>query len=509
MIHICFLIVLASPEESLQLLRANTAAASMMIEPVVQENSTNNMPLHIAENTGVSMASFGGSNVNGFPGLQAVPSQSATTSDSTNTSASIWASPLETSGGSFKPPPPLQEPVVTTSQEGPLEAYSSHSSIADSSECTKSSGRSSVLNQSERTFAPVPPLAKPTITTSHVGRREDVSSVSSHADSSKNATSPARSSILNQSQRTLTTSHAGYTKVVSPKSSPEGSSESATPPTWSSVVKQAATSTCFESPGRPSTPVLPSTAPANVPCQSSAADSATNTSYSAQSTGFERPSTPFPPSGKPATLTSSAGPPSKTGSVPLSNSCNDFRKIPEGVYVVCDDFLLKNQRRPASIYEKTKACKGCENRSRVKYAFWSDNNKQWQLIRPYPAETVSTKVAFKECAHHASNIPCRKNPCSFAHGQLELIMWTMEREGGKLNNKVGLGRMLFVELRVANLVGKGRESTRSHNYSFHQTTVYDCRYLLLGYLHQKSYVRYVEWEKFCRAGCDHTFELGP
>ena len=102
-----FLIVLSSPEESLQLLRANAAAASMMIEPVVQENSTNSMPLHIAENRGVSMASFGGSNVNGFPGLKTVPSQSATTSDSTNASASIWASPLKTSGGSFKPPPPL------------------------------------------------------------------------------------------------------------------------------------------------------------------------------------------------------------------------------------------------------------------------------------------------------------------------------------------------------------------------------------------------------------------
>ena len=133
----------------------------------MKENGTNSMPLHTAENIGVSVASFGGSTVNGFPGLEAVPSQSSTTGDSNNTS--IWSSPLETSGGSFQPVPPWQEPVVATSQEGPLEAFSSQSSTADSSECTKSSARSSVLNQSERTFTPVPPMEKPIITNSHVG----------------------------------------------------------------------------------------------------------------------------------------------------------------------------------------------------------------------------------------------------------------------------------------------------------------------------------------------------
>ena len=424
----------------------------MMIEHVVQ-NSTNSMPIHTAENSGVSMASLGGSTLNGFTGVEAVPFQSYTTSESNNTSTSIWSSPLKTSGGYFEPVPPLQQPVVTTSQEGPLEvAFLSHSSIADSSERIKSSARSSVLNQSERTLTAVPPMTKPTITTAHVGRREAVSSPSSHADSSKDTTSPARCSILDQSERTFTTSHEGHTEAVSSKSSAEVSSESTTSPTWSSVVKQSAkpsalvvsasaerpitTSASLESSGRPSTPVLPLSTPANVPRQSSAVDSATNTSSSAQSTRFERPSSPLPPSGKPATMTSSAGPPSKTGSVPSSNSYNEFRKIPKGVYVVCGDFLQKNQRRPASIYEKTKACKGCEIRSRLKYAVWSDNSRQWQIIRPYPAEKVSAKVAFKECAHYASNKPCLKNACSFAHGQLELIMWTMEREGGKLNTGV-------------------------------------------------------------------------
>ena len=438
-----------------------------MIEHVVQ-NSTNSMPINTAENSGVSMACFGGATVDGFPGLEAVPSQSSTTSYPNNASSSIWSSPLQTCGRTFEPVPPLPKPVVKASQDGPVEALSSHSSTAHSSEYTKSSARSSVLKHPEKTFTPVPPMTKPTITTSHVGRRETVSSPSSHADSSKDTTSPARCSILDQSERTFTTPHEGHTEAVSSKSSAEVSSESTTPPTWSSVVKQSAkpsalvvsasaerpitTSASLESSGRPSTPVLPLSTPANVPRQSSTVDSATNTSSSAQSTRFERPSSPLPPSGKPATMTSSAGPPSKTGSVPSSNSYNEFRKIPKGVYVVCDDFLQKNQRRPASIYEKTKACKGCEIRSRLKYAVWSDNSRQWQIIRPYPAEKVSAKVAFKECAHYASNKPCLMNPCSFAHGQLELVMWTMEREGGKLT-KGGLERMRFVELRVAKLVG--------------------------------------------------------
>ena len=435
-------------------MRANTAA-SMKMEPVVQENGEKNRV--------VSMAYFGGSAVNGFPGLEAVPSQSSTTGYTNNTS------PLETSGASFQLVPPLQEPAVMTFQEGPLEAFSSQSSTADSSQCTKSSAQFSDLNQYERTYTAVPPMEKPIITTSPVSREEVVPSQSSHIDSSKDTTSPARSSILKQSERTSTpvqpiaTPRIGRTEAVSYKSSTVLSSESTTPPTWSSVVKQSVkpsalsvstsakrsitTSASPESSGRPSAPVLPSTTPANVtshvahnsvPCQSSAADSSTNTSSSALSTSFEpykRPSTPLPPSSKPVTMTSPAAPPSKTGSVPSLNSDNDFRKIPKGVYVVCDDFLWKNLKRPASIYEKTKACKGCENRSRLKYAVWSDNSKQWQLIRPYPAEKVSAKVAFKECAQYVSNKPCLKTPCSFAHGQLELTMWTLEREGGKFNKE--------------------------------------------------------------------------
>ena len=111
-------------------------------------------------------------------------------------------------------------------------------------------------------------------------------------------------------------------------------------------------------------------------------------------------------------------------------SSNKFTKIPDGVFVVCDDFLQKNLRLAKSIREKTKACKGCENRSKLKYAFWSNNNRQWQIIRQYP-EKVPSHVAFSVCRQYAINTPCLRIPCSFAHGQEELDMWTLEREGGK------------------------------------------------------------------------------
>ena len=441
----------------------------MTMEPVLQENGANSMPLHMTENRSVSTASFGGSTVNGFPGLEAVSSQNATIVDSNNTSASIWSSPNETFDGSFQPVPPLQEPVVTTSQQGALEAFSSQSSTVDSSECSKSSARSSVLNQSERTSTTVPPIKKPIITTFPVGHKETIPSQSSNVDRSKETTSPARPSILDQPERTftpvppITTSHVDRTEAVSSTNSTLCSSESTTPPTWSSVVKQSVkpstlavsasakrtntTSASLESSGRSSTPVVLSTTFANVPshvaqnsvpCQSSPADRPTNTSSSTRSTSFEqykRPSTPLPPSGKPATMTSPATTPSKTGSVPSSSSDNDFRKIPKGVYVVCDHFLEGTQKRPAKICE-IKPCKGCENRSKLKYAVWSDNRKRWQLIRPYP-EKVRVNVAFKECKHYASNLPCLKKPCLFAHGQQELTMWTMEREGGKFNKGEG------------------------------------------------------------------------
>ncbi|XP_068761024.1 3'-5' exoribonuclease HELZ2-like isoform X3 [Montipora capricornis] len=110
------------------------------------------------------------------------------------------------------------------------------------------------------------------------------------------------------------------------------------------------------------------------------------------------------------------------------DAVSDFRRIPKNVVVVCNHFLNKNRKRPASVNEKVKACKGCENRSKLEYAIWNDSNKEWQIIRPYP-EKVPANVAFTVCRQYSMNVPCLRLPCSFAHGEDEQLMWTLEREG--------------------------------------------------------------------------------
>ena len=149
--------------------------------------------------------------------------------------------------------------------------------------------------------------------------------------------------------------------------------------------------------------------------------------------------TPFP--GNSMVINTSDGisfaPPDPNITVPKTRtitepSRNIYRKIPDGVFVACDDFLHKNFRRAASIHEKKKTCKGCEIRSKLRYAFWNNNRKQWEMIRPYPGDKVRQNVAFKCCPQFDNNTPCLRKPCSFAHGKQEQLMWTLEREGGKL-----------------------------------------------------------------------------
>ncbi|XP_068675109.1 3'-5' exoribonuclease HELZ2-like isoform X2 [Montipora foliosa] len=106
---------------------------------------------------------------------------------------------------------------------------------------------------------------------------------------------------------------------------------------------------------------------------------------------------------------------------------SDCRRIPKNVVVVCKHFLHKNSKRPASVNEMVKACKGCENRSKLEYAIWNDSNKDWQIIRPYPKK-VPANVAFTVCRQYSMNVLCLRLPCSFAHGEDEQLMWTLERE---------------------------------------------------------------------------------
>ena len=196
-----------------------------------------------------------------------------------------------------------------------------------------------------------------------------VEAVSPHNGWSSSSEKSERSStpIHSSAQKSISISQEVEQNAISTQSFSEGGRENSQPSTWSSAVK---------SPGRPSTPIQ------------------------------------------------------KTTTILSINSPNDYRRVPTGVYVVCDDFLQKNGKRAASIFDKSKACKGCENRSKLKYAFWSDIWKQWELIRPFPKE-VKIIVAFKECRQYSKHERCLRIPCLFAHGEQEVTMWTMEREGGK------------------------------------------------------------------------------
>ena len=223
-----------------------------------------------------------------------------------------------------------------------------------------------VSTGAEVTENPITHIAPPTDMTLVV---KPVEAVSPHNGRSSSSEKSERSStpIYSSAQKSISISQEVEQKAISTQSFCERGRENSQPSTWSSVLK---------SPGRPSTPIQ------------------------------------------------------KTTTILPINSPNDYRRVPNGVYVVCDDFLQKNGKRAASIFDKSKACKGCENRSKLKYAFWSDIWKQWELIRPFPKE-VKITVAFKECRQYSKRERCLRIPCLFAHGEQEVTMWTMEREGGK------------------------------------------------------------------------------
>lgn len=181
-------------------MQVNTAEVSTM-EPVMQENGTSSMPLNKPENRGDAMASLGSSAMDEFPDSKGVSSQSLTTGDSNTTSVSFWSSPLETCGGSFEAGPHSEGPVVTTSHMSCIEAFTSQSSTADSSESSTSPAWSPVLKKSERTLTPFPAGEKRNITTPHAGHTEAVSSQSSLTDSSECTTSPSWSAVVKGSAK--------------------------------------------------------------------------------------------------------------------------------------------------------------------------------------------------------------------------------------------------------------------------------------------------------------------
>ena len=168
----------------------------------MKENSPSSVPLNIPENRGDAMASSSSSVMDEIPDLKALSSQGSITGDCNNTSVfPIWSSPLETCGGSFEAVPHSEGPVVTTYHVSRIEAFSSQSSTADSSESSTSPTRTSVLKQSKRTLTPFPPREKSIITTFHKDHTEAVSSQSSLANTSECTSPPTWSSVVKGSAK--------------------------------------------------------------------------------------------------------------------------------------------------------------------------------------------------------------------------------------------------------------------------------------------------------------------
>ena len=194
------------------------------------------------------------------------------------------------------------------------------------------------------------------------------------------------------------------------KGSPPRSADMAVSTTASAAPTNVSYTTDFPSLGSSSQ----TKAPAAIPSKSAWGAPRSQTQQPNQSSAFE--TTTEQPATSHKTLAQNAHQPTYT-----------TRELPRGVYIVCDHFLHKHGTRPASVYEKNKACKGCENRSKLQYAFWCETQKQWKLPRPLPD---GVKAAFQLCTYYTMNKRCAKEPCTFAHGPGELLIWTMRREGG-------------------------------------------------------------------------------
>jgi len=267
-----------------------------------------------------------------------------------------------------------------------LGAVSSQRTATDTTRITTSSAWTARTDASGRCLNQVLLLVTPTIMHSQMAE------VNASSDSQMSTTDASKNAFLNNSARPEESSQITDASVVSTERFPTDSSNNA---------NSSAYVTPPNPPGR-TTPALP-----------------LGNSFLVASQMVKGSSLPS----------------MKPGAEQFPNTSSNPREIPKGVFVVCDDFLQKHLKRAGSIYEKTKACKGCENRSKLRYAVWNNKSKQWQIIRSYP-EKVPAKVAFKECRRRVMNIPCERTSCSFAHGQEELLMWTLEREGSEFRQVI-------------------------------------------------------------------------
>ncbi|XP_022797830.1 uncharacterized protein LOC111336066 [Stylophora pistillata] len=377
---------LPTPEESLRKLRSTNATAPTLL--MTQAKNRNSIPAQAINNrSGYLMtASCRDSTANPSFGFGTVLSQSMSPSLPLNTSPGVqFGMPLKSS-------PLSATRAIFASQTATPRSDSYRSPIEDSintkfplvscamplapgqpqlplqplpvSNIRIAQAALTGAEASEERIAQAAPPVKPT---NMIPMVKPEGSVLPYDGQSPSSEKSERSStpIHRSAQTSISTFQGINQEAVSAQSLSEGGHANSQYPTWSSALK---------TPGRPSTPIQ------------------------------------------------------KTTAIPSTKSSNDYRKVPKGVYVVCDDFLWKNSNRAASIFDNSKACKGCENRSKLKYAFWSDVWKRWELIRPFP-KTVKITVAFQECRQYSKRERCREETCLFAHGEQEKTMWTMEREG--------------------------------------------------------------------------------
>ncbi|XP_022797854.1 uncharacterized protein LOC111336086, partial [Stylophora pistillata] len=394
---------LHTPNESLRLLRSINATAPTQL--ITQERDTDSLPLQttVTITECVTMASFTTSLVNKCPGFDAVVTQSTITSLQPSTAMDVQSSKpstfshirattvIATPKAVPSGPIPYQGPnkdgvhiasplfscttPIASSDPSlrPQFLPTSDMGIQEASSKGNTSSTGCLAEEKENPIAPIEAFVKPTDLMSKVKHEGTVLSDTLRAEVSNPST----------------------------WSSPLESNEIISTPVTSSA--QTSTQTCEE--------IIQS----SIPSQSPASEHSTNSQSSTWSNVLKAaggPSTPI----------------QKTNDIPSKNSPKDYRKVPTGVYVVCDHFLKENLRRAARVSPEAKPCKGCENRSKFKYAFWSVTWKQWEEISPYPKD-VNIKVAFKKCRQYSKHDRCLKIPCSFAHSELELTMWTMEREG--------------------------------------------------------------------------------
>ena len=385
------------------MLRSINASATTKL--ITEERDTTFLPLQTVIITEcVTMASFTTSTGNAYPGVDAVASQSKITSLPLRTATDFQLDKPST----FSHTPAT--PVISAPEAAPTRPISYQSPSKDGVPIVSPLFSSTTAMASGESSLPLQFLPASDIKIQEANSKGNTSSTSSLAEETENPIAPIGASVK-PTNTIPKVQHLGT--VLSHTQGAERSTAS----TWSSSSENTEIiSTPVQSSAQTSIKTSQGISQSGIPSQSTAAERSTN-------------SQPLSWSNVVKTAGRSSKPNQKTTAIPTNNYSNDYRKVPAGIYVVCDHFLKENLQRPASVSHKAKPCKGCENRSKLKYAFWSVIWKRWEEIRPYPKDL--NIIRFKVCRLYSKRNRCLKIPCAFAHGEQELTMWTMEREGGK------------------------------------------------------------------------------